>query len=161
MVQRRRDRIPVALEERPTDPTHGVPVPFACERDDGPYSLALLNRRRVIQCALSRICGMCGLSLDNPVVFVGTAEDADRNQFRVPPLHGECATAALSLYPPLAAPVLGYPQWSRHWALVVTGGFELERPSVKGALVTFRPNSVIQDRRVDLAQSPPGPSTQG
>ena len=104
--------LPAVLAERPTDPSYGVPVPFACERDDGPYSLGAMNRKRVIQCALSRICGMCGLPLHNPVVFLGTADDADRNDFRVPPLHLECARAALALYPPLATPVLGYPRRS-------------------------------------------------
>lgn len=140
--------LPAALAERPADPSYGVPVPFACERDDGPYTLGAMNGRRVIQCALSRICGMCGLSLHNPVVFVGTAEDADRNGFRVPPLHLECARAALSLYPRLATPVLGYARRSATWALVLTGGFELERPTVRGEPVTFRPNSITSDRRV-------------
>ena len=142
--------VPAVLAERPTDPSYGVPVPVACERDDGPYSLGSLNRKRVIQCALSRICGMCGLSLHNPVVFVGTADDADRNKFRVPPLHLECARAALALYPPLATPVLGYPRRSPTWALLLTGGFELERPTVRGEQVTFRPNSITSDQRVEV-----------
>jgi hypothetical protein len=142
--------LPAGLAERPADPSYGVPVPFACERDDGPYSLGTLNRKRVIQCALSRICGMCGLSLANPVVFVGTVEDADRNAFRVPPLHLECAQAALALYPVLPVPVLGYPHRSAHWALVVTGGFELERPTVRGEPVTFRPNSITSDSRLEI-----------
>ncbi len=142
--------LPAAVADRPTDATYGVPVPFACERDDGPYSLATLNRKRVIQCALSRICGMCGRSLDNPVAFVGTEADADRNAFRLPPLHRGCAEAALVLYPPLPGPVLGHAQRSTVWALVVTGGFELERPTERGGRVTFRPNSVTEDRRVDV-----------
>ncbi|MGZ4436801.1 MAG: hypothetical protein ACXVWU_00080 [Nocardioides sp.] len=140
-------RLPAAWADRPTDPTYGVPVPFACERDDGPYSLGTLNRKRVIQCALSRICGMCGRSLENPVVFVGSAEDADRLAFRVPPLHLACAQAALELYPPLAGPVLDYPERGSAWALVVTGGFELERPLHRGDRLTFRPNSVTADTR--------------
>lgn len=141
--------LPTALAERPTDPTNGVPVPFVCERDDGPYSLAALNRKRVIQCALSRICAMCALSLNNPLVFVGTAEDADRNEFRIPPLHLECAHAVLTLYPPLATPVLGYARPSPTWAMVTTGGFELQRPTVRGEPVTFQPNSIISDRHVE------------
>jgi hypothetical protein len=141
--------LPAALAERPTDPSYGVPMPFACERDDGPYSLGALNRKRVIQCALSRICGMCGLSLHNPVVFIGTADDANRNEFRVPPLHLECARAALALYPPLPMPVLGYQRRSTTWAVVITGGFELERPTVRGEPVTFRPNSITSTERVE------------
>jgi hypothetical protein len=141
--------LPAPLSERPVDPTYGVPVPFACERDDAPYSLGTLNRKRVIQCALSRICGMCGRSLGNPVAFVGTAGDADRHAFRVPPLHLACAQSALELYPPLAGPVLDYVDHGPAWALVVTGGFELERPEVRGERITFRPNSITEDRRVE------------
>ncbi len=139
------------LADRPVDPAYGVPVPFACERDDGPYGLGALNRKRVVQCALSRICGMCGASLENPVVFVGTAEDADRRAFRFPPLHRRCAQAALDLYPGLPGPVLDYPDPGGAWALVVTGGFELERPARRGERMTFRPNAVTEDRRL-----PPG-----
>lgn len=142
--------LPPVLAERPTDPSAGVPVPFVCERDDGPPSVAALNRRRVIQCALSRICGMCALPLGNPIVFVGTAAEADRNDFRIPPLHLECANAALTLYPALATPVLGYARHSPAWAIVRTGGFELQRPDVRGEPVTFRPNSITSDRRVDV-----------
>lgn len=140
--------LPSALADRPTDPSYGVPVPFACERDDGPFTIAHLNRKRLIQCALSRICGMCGRSLDNPVVFVGSAQDADRNAFRLAPLHAACADAALELYAPLAAPVLDYASGQQPWARVVTGGFELERPSVRGEPLTFRPNSITEDRRL-------------
>lgn len=140
--------VPPALADRPTDPSYGVPVPFACERDDGPFTIAHLNRKRLIQCALSRICGMCGRSLDNPVVFVGSAEDADRNAFRFAPLHAACADAALELFTPLDGPVLDYPTGQQPWARVVTGGFELERPSVRGERLTFRPNSVTEDRRL-------------
>jgi hypothetical protein len=140
--------VPPALAERPTDPSYGVVVPFACERDDGPFTIAHLNRKRLIQCALSRICGMCGLSLDNPVVFVGSAQDAERNAFRFAPLHAACADAALELYAPLAGPVLDYPSGRQAWARVVTGGFELERPARRGDRLTFRPNSVTEDRRL-------------
>ena len=142
--------LPAALADRPTDPTYGVPVPFVCERDDGPFTLATLTRKRVIQCALSRICGLCGTSLDNPVAFVGSAADADALAFRVPPLHQTCADAALALYPSLPGPVLGYPGPVAVWALVLTGGFELERPQQRGGRVTFRPNSVTEDTRREL-----------
>lgn len=75
----------------PVDPAYGVDVPFACGYDDGPASLALLNKARVTQCALSRICGSCGEGLDRPLAFVGTAEEDARNAFHFPPLHPACA----------------------------------------------------------------------
>ena len=33
-----------------------------------------LDRRRVVQCALSRVCGGCGRSLGRPIAFVGTED---------------------------------------------------------------------------------------
>ena len=142
-------KVPSTLAERPTDPEHGVPVPFVGEYDDGTRSVGELNRKRVIQCALSRICGLCGRSLEWQVAFLGSADDADRNGFVCPPLHEDCAEAAARLYPVLAVPALGQEAGLREWALVVTGGFELERPASRGGdqRILFRPNSVASDRR--------------
>lgn len=143
-------RLPEALAERPTDPEHGVPVPFVGEYDDGTRGVGELNRKRVIQCALSRICGLCGRSLEWQVAFLGSADDADRNGFAYPPLHKACAEAAARLYLVLTVPVLGQEPEVREWALVLTGGFELERPGSRGGdqRALFHPNSVISDRRI-------------
>lgn len=89
--------LPTALTERPVDPSYGVPVPFACEYDDGRASVISLNRTRVTRCALSRICGMCGESLGRPVAFIGSVAEADRAEFHFPPLHVVCAEAALEV----------------------------------------------------------------
>ena len=59
-------------------------IPFASMGDLG------LDRRKVTQCALSRICGVCGESLARPVAFLGSVEEADRNAFHFPPSHIEC-----------------------------------------------------------------------
>ncbi len=141
--------MPSTLAERPTDPELGVPVPFATEYDDGTRSLGELNRRRVTQCALSRICGLCGRSLEWQVAFLGSADDADRNGFVCPPLHRGCAEAAARLYPGLGVPVLGQDAGVHEWALVVTGGFELERPASREGdqRVVFHPNAVTSERR--------------
>ena len=137
--------LPPALLEQPADPSYGVPVPFVCVRDDGPYGVGTLNRRRVVQCALSRICAMCGRSLDNPLVLVGSAEEVARNALRIPPMHADCADAALTVYAVLPGVVLDHPPADRAWVRVVTGGFDLERPTERGGRITFRPNSVLPD----------------
>ena len=64
-------------------------IPFASMGDLG------LDKRKVTQCALSRICGVCGESLGRPVAFLGTPEEAGRNEFHFPPAHVACAEAAL------------------------------------------------------------------
>ena len=64
----------VDLSERRHDLRHDVPVPFASdpsagygadhrERPTGPTDLGAVVKARAIQCALSRVCGLCGLSL--------------------------------------------------------------------------------------------------
>jgi hypothetical protein len=91
----------------PLDPRLGVPVPFACAYDDGRASLSLLNKARVTQCALSRICGVCGGGLDRPVAFVGTAVEQGRNAFHFPPLHTGCAASLVALVRQHGVPLPG------------------------------------------------------
>jgi hypothetical protein len=142
--------VPADLAERPYDLRHGVPVPFASQSEDGAVDLGAVVKKRAVQCALSRICGLCGRSLTYGVTFLGSVEEADANLFHFPPLHEPCAEAALELYPGLGVPVLGQTLVRQEWAMVVTGGFELVRPESRDGdmRMAFRPNSVTEDRRV-------------
>ncbi len=139
-------RLPAELAERQRDPAYDVPVPFAC----GDETLGAPVKKRVLQCALSRICGLCGRSLSWGVTFVGSLEEAGANAFHFPPLHQECAEAALDVYPRLGVPVLGQDAPLDEWVLVVTGGFELVRPASRqeDMRVTFTANSVTERRTV-------------
>ncbi|MCW2757659.1 MAG: hypothetical protein JWO46_1405 [Nocardioidaceae bacterium] len=136
------------LDERPRDPDLGGPVPFACEYDDGRASVSLLNPKRVTQCALSRICGVCGASLGRPVAFLGSVAESDREEFHFPPVHVECAEAVLAACAGATVGVLGQDEPVSSWVLVTTGGFEHERPQADALdrRPTFRPNSVIATR---------------
>ena len=53
------DAAPRSFDELPIDPTYGVPVPFAAGTEVG-ATVRDLDKRRVTQCALSRVCGVCG-----------------------------------------------------------------------------------------------------
>jgi hypothetical protein len=90
--------------------------------------------RWVTQCALSRICGGCAMSLGRPVAFVGTPEEAARNAFHLPPLHVGCAEDLRAL--PTAEPT---------WQITLTAGFEFVRPAKEDLdrRPTFRPNSLL------------------
>ncbi|QWZ07270.1 hypothetical protein KRR39_17625 [Nocardioides panacis] len=138
--------LPRALAERPRDATYDVPVPFACGDD----ALGAPLKRRVLQCALSRVCGLCGRSLSWGVTFVGSPAEGEAGAFLFPPSHRECAEAALLLYPRLGVPVLGQDAPLAEWAVLVTGGFELVRPaSRQGDMrVRFTANSVSERRTV-------------
>ena len=137
--------LPEPLADRPRDATYDVPVPFACGEALGPP-----QKRLVLQCALSRICGLCGRSLSWGVTFVGSLEEATANAFHFPPLHEACAETALELYPRLGVAVLGHGVRVDEWALVVTGGFELVRPTSRDGdmRVHFSANSVSGRRTV-------------
>ena len=153
----------VDLSERRHDLRHDVPVPFASDpftgygtdhrqQPTGPTDLGAVVKARAIQCALSRVCGLCGLSLaagpSAATTFVGSVAEAETNTFAFPPLHPACADYALATYPPLHVPVLGQALVLAEWAVVVTGGFELERPSERGAPVLFHPNAVTSRETV-------------
>lgn len=91
-----------------------------------------LDGRKVVQCALSRICGGCGRPLGRPIAFVGTAEEVERNAFHAPPMHETCAEE-------LRAAGTAGP------AVLLTAGFEYVRPA-KDALErrpVFVPNSIL------------------
>ena len=124
------------MRQRPTGQVIGArTAPFAWDpaaTDLGPVES--LNRERVTQCALSRVCGSCGRPLGRPVAFVGTPQEVGRNAFYAPPLHLECATALLAL-----------PGADATWKVLTTSGFEFVRPGRDEVEEhpTFQPNSVV------------------
>jgi len=91
-----------------------------------------LDRRKVTQCALSRVCGACGTSLGRPIAFVGSADEVGRNAFHAPPLHVECVDAVRSVLGPGSE-------------VVRTAGFEFVRPTKHDLDRTprFEPNSLL------------------
>lgn len=150
------DPAPRGLDDLPIDPELGVPIPFACGTrpyagapgDPGPTARRL-DGRRVTQCALSRVCGVCGAGLGRPIAFLGTAEEADRHAFHFPPCHLECARAVLSAVAGLDVPVLGQAVAVRAWVLTTTAAFEYVRPGRGDAdrRPTFQPHEVLTRSR--------------
>ena len=136
------------------DPELGLPVPFACGTDD-PYArpggprprLRTLDKRRVTQCALSRVCGVCGSGLGRPIAFLGTEDEVDRNAFHFPPTHLECAErAASTAYAGRRrARCSARTRRRAEWHVVTTAGFEFVRPSREDVdrRPTFQPNSLL------------------
>jgi hypothetical protein len=146
------DAAPRTYAELPRDPELGVTVPFACGTDDG-YAAArgavpsvrTLDKRRVTQCALSRICGVCGSGLGRPIAFLGSRLEADRNAFHFPPSHLACAEALLAETRDLEVGVLGQDEPPTTWVIVTTAAFEFVRPSSEDLdrRPTFQPNSIL------------------
>lgn len=144
------DAAPRAFAELPVDAALAVPVPFACGTDTGygdpgvAPSPRHLDKRRVTQCALSRICGVCGSGLGRPVAFIGTAQEVSRNAFHFPPCHVDCAEALQTVYASVDQPVLGQDEVTS-WTLVTTASFEFVRPSREDEdrRPTFQPNGIF------------------
>lgn len=120
-------------------------MPFANEDDEGRVDHAKVVKKRAIRCALSRICGVCGASLGWPVAFLGTPAEASAGEFLFPPTHPTCAAEAVATLGGERGAVLGHADDVAEWETVLTGGFDLVRPTVHGAAVSFRPNSPIVD----------------
>jgi len=111
--------------------------PFAWTREDGSGSVGTdpvsLFTRRVTQCALSRVCGVCAEPLGRPIAFLGTEEEEQRAAFHAPPLHQPCAQALLDRGD------VGL------WRMTLTSGFEYVRPGRDDLdrLPRFVPNSTL------------------
>ena len=133
------DPDPKPFAELPVDAELGVPIPFACG------SARELDQRRVTQCALSRVCGICGSGLGRPIAFLGSVEEAERNAFHFPPAHLPCAESVLAAYREIDDAVLGQPEPLRAWRLVTTAGFEFVRAGAGQVdrRPTFQPNSLL------------------
>jgi hypothetical protein len=147
------DPAPRAFAELPSDQHLGTPVPFACGTGDrgGAPSARDLDRRRVTQCALSRVCGVCGSGLGRPIAFLGSRTEADRNAFHFPPAHVGCAERLLEAYAGAGhTPVLGQAEGLDAWVLVTTASFEFVRPNREDLdrRPTFQPNSLLSERAV-------------
>jgi hypothetical protein len=151
------DPAPLPLAERDLDRELCVPVPFACgtvpyagpqAAATGAPTLRTLDRRRVTQCALSRVCGVCGSPLGRPLAFVGSPVEADRNAFHFPPCHVECAQALLDAVAPLDVAVLGQPEPVAAWVLTTTAAFDYVRPGREDEdrRPTFEPYEVLTRR---------------
>ena len=151
------DAAPRAFTELPSDRELFVPVPFAAGTDvgygDRPEGAAPsardLDKRRVTQCALSRICGVCGAGLGRPLAFFGSQRELDRMAFHFPASHLDCAQALLAAYADVDEPVLGQETAPADWVLVTTASFEFVRATKEDLdrRPTFQPNGLLSEDR--------------
>jgi hypothetical protein len=94
------------------------------------------DRAWVTQCALSRVCGCCAMSLGRPVAFLGSAAEVARNAFHLPPMHLECALELRRT-----------PDADPGWELVTTASFEFVRPAKEDLdpRPTFQPTALLSE----------------
>ena len=135
------DAAPRLFSELLVDHELGVPVPFASDA-----SPRHLDKRRVTQCALSRVCGVCGSGLGRPIAFLGSSYEVGRNAFHFPPCHLACAEALIEAYAGVDQPVLGQAEVVS-WVLVTTASFEFVRANREDLdrWPTFQPNQILSE----------------
>ena len=140
--------LPPRLARRPRD-RRGLPVPFVqASHPDGSPDFTAVDARLVMDAIGRHLCGLCGQRLDYWIAFVGGPTSVAQQMFLDPPMHVDCARAALQLCPHMAhqvsrrasktdavAPegfVAGKPD---AWFLYVTRTFKVRRTSEAYVLV--------------------------
>ena len=99
--------LPAGLAARPRDTKRGVPIPYVSVHDDGEdgqqrVDYVAINGARVLECARDRLCGLCGQGLGYWIAFLGGPRAAEHRRYLDPPMHEECARAAIALCPHIA-----------------------------------------------------------
>lgn len=93
--------IPQWLGHLPT--VGGLAVPWITPRTvDGRHLFGLVGRDRMRQALLRRLCGVCGLPLDDRMVMLMRLSDLARQCTSEPALHPQCAA-----YTTAACPMVG------------------------------------------------------
>jgi hypothetical protein len=94
--------LPARLNNRPKD-RRGLPIPFVqALHADGTPDFTAVDAGKAWEAGRQRRCGLCGEPLDYWIAFVGGPRSARHRQYLDPPMHSDCAFAALELCPHLA-----------------------------------------------------------
>lgn len=94
--------MPESLRRRPRD-RRGYPIPYVqAMSSDGTPDFTAVDAGAAWAAGSERRCGLCGESMGYWVAFVGGPLSAAQRMFLDPPMHPECATAAMRLCPHMA-----------------------------------------------------------
>lgn len=88
-----------ALDKRPWDERRKVPVPLFNVMRDGSVNFTGINAQTVVNCGIDRRCGICGNDLDYWIAFIGGPVSLANRVYSDPPMHRECAEAAMTYCP--------------------------------------------------------------
>lgn len=91
--------IPECLRNRPFDERRKLPVPYIHDALDGRWDFTALLSDRLTECIRQRICGQCAEPLGWWIAFIGGPVSVATRAYSDPPMHEECARAALRLCP--------------------------------------------------------------
>lgn len=100
-------KMPAAVALLPKD-ERGFPVPFFSPKGPGGKPVfAAADERKRRQCAVQRLCWICGQPLFDLLAFVGGPKSADNRVFSDAASHVECAVYSVQVCPWLADPAYG------------------------------------------------------
>jgi hypothetical protein len=161
------DIIPEAVRRLPRD-SRGYPIPFIVDHDvdgQGTPDFRTIDEDRWTDCAVDRLCEVCGEKLTYWMVFIGGVTACTNRRFLDPPMHRECAEFARRVCPYLVMP--GY-KYSKRTAPEGYKDFDFvsaERPEIMYMYITRdyqiiaeelpRENPLVQKREVYLFQPAP------
>jgi hypothetical protein len=97
--------LPPSLAARPRDLRRGVPIPFVSEHERNGQTVVDfvgVNVERAMRCADEQLCSLCGWPLGYWIAFLGGPQSAARRQYTDPPMHEDCALAAIRICPHIA-----------------------------------------------------------
>ena len=87
------------LRDRPFDERRKVPVPYMNVMGDGTVNFTGIDITKVYECGTNRLCGICSKPLDYWIAFIGGPVSYSTRMYSDPPMHKECALAAVEFCP--------------------------------------------------------------
>ena len=84
---------------RPVDLKTGLPIPAISMKPDGGHDFTTVNSNLSLEFGQNRVCGICSKTMGWWVTFVGGTLSIASHQFTTPPMHPECAEAAMTMCP--------------------------------------------------------------
>jgi hypothetical protein len=142
----------------PIDPKRKLPIPFVHDGKDGQWDFTAVLSERMNECVHHHLCGQCGKPLGWWLAFLGGPISSSTGVYTDPPMHEECARAALTLCPhinranmkrsklhAIEGERMSHSQYSildrtTVWVLTITRGYEIIAEPGKSPL--FRAKSI-------------------
>jgi hypothetical protein len=93
------DEVTGRLARRPYDERRKIPVPYFNVMEDGSVNYTGINAHTTIKCGKENLCGICSEPLTNWIAFIGGPVSLANRTYADPPLHEECALAAVKYCP--------------------------------------------------------------
>jgi len=123
--------IPDFLNHLPVEPRRKLPVPFTnIITESGEPDFTTIDAQKTVECALLRLCGVCGKKLSYWIAFLGGPQSAESRAYLDPPMHEECARAAVKLCPFIAMPSMARRKTPLTRDSTYPEGWTADRPEV-------------------------------